>query len=67
MVRKIIGWKIAFFGIINSISGIGFIVTLWNLITYDVFSIIYMVGLIICHLTLIMFFEELIAIQSNEK
>jgi cytochrome b subunit of formate dehydrogenase len=65
VVRKIIGWKISFFGIISSISGIGIIVALWNLIIYDVFSIILMLGLILCHLALIMFFEELIAIQSN--
>jgi hypothetical protein len=62
MVRKIIGWKIAFFGIINSITGIGIIVTLWNFIINDIFSIVCILGLIICHLALIIFFEELIAI-----
>jgi len=66
-MKKMIGWKIAFIGIINSITGIGLIVTLWNLIAYDKLSIVVIIGLIICHLALIMFFEDLIAFQGNTR
>ncbi len=64
-MKKMIGWKIALIGMINSITGIGITVTLWNLIAYDKLSIVVIIGLIICHLALIVFFEDLIAFQGN--
>jgi hypothetical protein len=64
-MKKMIGWKIALIGMINSIAGIGITVTLWNLIAYDKLSIVVIIGLIVCHLALIMFFEDLIAFQGN--
>jgi hypothetical protein len=64
-MKKMIGWKIAFIGIINSITGIGLTITLWNRIVYDALSITVIIGLIICHLALIIFFEDLIAVQGN--
>ncbi len=66
-MKKMIGWKIAFIGIINSITGIGLTITLWNLIAYDKLSIVVVIGLIVSHLALIMFFEDLIALQGNIK
>ncbi len=66
-MKKMIGWKIAFIGMINSITGIGLTITLWNLIVYDTVSIVVIMGLIICHLALIIFFEDLIAFQGNIK
>jgi hypothetical protein len=57
-------WNI---GIINSITGIGITLTLWNLIVYDIFSIALILGLITCHLALIIFFEDLIAVQAKIK
>jgi hypothetical protein len=62
-----IGWKIALIGMINSITGIGITVTLWNLIAYDKLSIVVVIGLIVSHLALIIFFEDLIAFQGNIK
>jgi hypothetical protein len=67
LMRKMIGWKIAYIGIINSITGIGITLTLWNLIVYDIFSIALILGLITCHLALIIFFEDLIAVQAKIK
>jgi hypothetical protein len=64
LMDNMIGWKIPFIGMIYSITGIGIIISLWNLIEFDLFSILSIIGLIICHLALIMFFEELIAFQS---
>ena len=64
-MKKMIGWKIAFIGIIHSITGIGLTIALWNLTVYDMLSIVCIIGLIICHLGLIIFFEELIAVQGN--
>ena len=64
-MKKMIGWKIALIGMINSIAEIGITVTLWNLIAYDKLSIVVIIGLIVCHLALIMFFEDLIAFQGN--
>ncbi len=66
-MKKMIGWKIAFIGIINSITGIGLTITLWNLIVYDTLSIVVIIGLVTCHLALIIFFEDLIAFQGNIK
>jgi hypothetical protein len=63
-MKKMIGWKIAYLGIINSIAGISLTVTLWKLIAYDIISMVCIIGLIVCHLALIMFFEELIAFQG---
>ncbi|MHA2030427.1 MAG: hypothetical protein ACW99Q_13635 [Candidatus Kariarchaeaceae archaeon] len=60
-----VGWKLAFIGIVNSITGIGLIITLWNLFVTDIISIASIIGLIICHLALITFFEDLIAFQGN--
>jgi hypothetical protein len=64
LMDNMIGWKIPFIGMIYSITGIGIIISLWNLIEFDLFSILSIIGLIICHLALIMFFEELIAFHS---
>ena len=64
-MKKMIGWKIAFIGMINSITGIGITITLWNLIAYDRLSIVVITGLIVSHLALIIFFEDLIAFQGN--
>jgi hypothetical protein len=66
-MKKMIGWKIALIGMINSITGIGITVTLWNLIAYDKLSIVVVIGLIVSHLALIIFFEDLIAFQGNIK
>ena len=66
-MKKMIGWKIALIGMINSITGIGITVTLWNLIAYDKLSIVVVIGLIVSHLALIIFFEDLIAFQGNNK
>ena len=67
LMKKMIGWKIAFIGIVNSITGIGLTITLWNLIVYDKLSVVVIIGLIICHLALITFFEDLIAYQGNKS
>ena len=64
-MKKMIGWNIAFMGIIHSITGIGITIALWNLIVYDIFSIVCIIGFIICHIALIIFFEDLIAFQGN--
>ncbi len=66
-MKKMIGWKIALIGMINSITGIGITVTLWNLIAYDKLSIVVVIELIVSHLALIIFFEDLIAFQGNIK
>ncbi len=66
-MKKMIGWKIALIGMINSITGIDITVTLWNLIAYDKLSIVVVIGLIVSHLALIIFFEDLIAFQGNIK
>jgi hypothetical protein len=64
-MKKLIGWKIAFIGIVNSITGIGLTITPWNLIAYDKLSVVVIMGLIICQLALIIFFEDLIAYKGN--